>query len=426
MLRKTKTITFSLHPEMALKVEQIKRHEDRTMSELLREALRLYMRTRQADMVGNSTSRRSGKQIVRCLKHIVIMENQMPLQESWANELLESLLKADQTTDVHTWFPYRDSRLTPYYYTEFAKRLHHACIALRGSGISPEQASMHLTHVTHFRDELDNLLAYWSHGDLKMSRLELSTVCNYIVELLSTTCRDDIFSKNGRLLLIQPENLAHIERSTEWTIPTTLLAKEVGKLVVSLNTLAYGLYTDVWANAVGDMYHGPYTLSDGRRLVIRDYVDLAPVELWSHCADWGIKKVRILTCYRPGVDLEIDFYGSLNSKSSLIDGLSGFAVLLGNYQLERTSINELIVSIANKAIEQNRTIRSLDYEELKRIFLEAHCYTERDLFQLAGIDWRPTQSMYDMVTDKELLPGAEDWGDDRELYMKALDAVLNP
>ena len=42
MTRITKTITFSLPPQMAQKVQEIMKKEGRTMSELVREALRTY------------------------------------------------------------------------------------------------------------------------------------------------------------------------------------------------------------------------------------------------------------------------------------------------------------------------------------------------------------------------------------------------
>ena len=45
--RKSKVITFSLPPQMAEQVRQLMREEGRTMSELIREALRLYMDERE-------------------------------------------------------------------------------------------------------------------------------------------------------------------------------------------------------------------------------------------------------------------------------------------------------------------------------------------------------------------------------------------
>lgn len=45
--RNTDTITFSLPPETARELRQVVKEEQRTMSELLREAIRLYMEERQ-------------------------------------------------------------------------------------------------------------------------------------------------------------------------------------------------------------------------------------------------------------------------------------------------------------------------------------------------------------------------------------------
>ena len=45
--RNTDTITFSLPPEMARHLRQVVKEEDRTVSELLREAIRLYMEERE-------------------------------------------------------------------------------------------------------------------------------------------------------------------------------------------------------------------------------------------------------------------------------------------------------------------------------------------------------------------------------------------
>ncbi len=45
--RNTETITFSLPPEMAEHLRQVVKEEDRTVSELLREAIRLYMEERE-------------------------------------------------------------------------------------------------------------------------------------------------------------------------------------------------------------------------------------------------------------------------------------------------------------------------------------------------------------------------------------------
>ena len=45
--RNTETITFSLPPPMAEQLRQVAKEEQRTVSELLREAIRLYMEEKE-------------------------------------------------------------------------------------------------------------------------------------------------------------------------------------------------------------------------------------------------------------------------------------------------------------------------------------------------------------------------------------------
>ena len=45
--RNTETVTFSLSPPQAQHLRQVAREEERTVSELLREAIRLYMEERE-------------------------------------------------------------------------------------------------------------------------------------------------------------------------------------------------------------------------------------------------------------------------------------------------------------------------------------------------------------------------------------------
>ena len=62
MTRTTKVITFSLPPEMAERVREVMAEEDRTMSELVREALRLYMDDREWRSVVRYGQRRAREQ----------------------------------------------------------------------------------------------------------------------------------------------------------------------------------------------------------------------------------------------------------------------------------------------------------------------------------------------------------------------------
>ena len=62
--RISRTITFSLPPEMFEEVQRVKEEEGRDMSELVREALRLYMEDREMrrqERLERLRSRRAGQ-----------------------------------------------------------------------------------------------------------------------------------------------------------------------------------------------------------------------------------------------------------------------------------------------------------------------------------------------------------------------------
>ena len=63
--RNTATFTFSLPPELAQELRQVVKDEDRTVSELLREAIRLYMEEREwrrRERMGRLRSRQTGQE----------------------------------------------------------------------------------------------------------------------------------------------------------------------------------------------------------------------------------------------------------------------------------------------------------------------------------------------------------------------------
>ena len=61
--RNTETVTFSLPPPQARHLRQVAKEEERTVSELLREAIRLYMEEREwrVEERMRRRSRRSGR-----------------------------------------------------------------------------------------------------------------------------------------------------------------------------------------------------------------------------------------------------------------------------------------------------------------------------------------------------------------------------
>ena len=68
MPRTTKVLTFSLPPEMVDQVRQVMEEEDRNLSQVIREALRLYMEEREGRLLARSRNRRTSARVERLVE----------------------------------------------------------------------------------------------------------------------------------------------------------------------------------------------------------------------------------------------------------------------------------------------------------------------------------------------------------------------
>jgi len=79
-MRSSKVVSITLPPEMAQEAEQLAKRENRTMSELMREAFRLYKREREwaeANSFGRDKAQRMGiteADVVRLIKEYRVEE----------------------------------------------------------------------------------------------------------------------------------------------------------------------------------------------------------------------------------------------------------------------------------------------------------------------------------------------------------------
>jgi hypothetical protein len=235
---------------------------------------------------------------------------------------------------------------------------------------------------------------------------KIRALCDFFVDVVrSKTTNSDLFAHDT--------NFAHTElevddflNKTEWEAASAESAKEIGKTTVGLATLVHSLYND-WMTDYGYEICGPYDASKkfgGKHiLLVRDFKDIKPVEIWPEANDFKHKSIRLLTVYKD-LDCKIAYVGCHTTYSgNLLDHLSHYAVYADGKQIKGLEgLAELSSYFLGIAQELFAKYSSLDFEEQKRKYFVQEAYQLKNFFEAVGVPWKPTQDFYERVAGKPL------------------------
>lgn len=334
------------------------------------------------------------------------IKSRMSLSPKIKRELFSSIDRTISTIDINTWEPFDPDSLIPYYLEPLVEKIIQTIKTLQEKGYSIRKIAQYFAGPTSIREEIGNCLYY--DYTLSLPKKEITFYIDFLIKALSLFNSSDPFCFRGKNFFLETHQLRSLEKIRIWQKAEPETAKMLGKLIGTLLALSYSLYTDVWV-ASGSEFHGPYNLRkfDKEILIIRDFFDLAPTELWPSEELSRYKSIRILTLYNP-IDLRFDFYGNFETKANLITNLKYWAILVNDKAfLTPQSFPKLIDYFAYLTSKQYCLVKNLNFEETKRKFMEAHYYRFRKLLEKVGASLQPTKEMYQAIKNKKLLSRTE-------------------
>lgn len=206
------------------------------------------------------------------------------------------------------------------------------------------------------------------------------TIVNFFLDVLRIQCKRDIFSLNS--------NISHAD-------------KEISQIISEINFQKP-------SEKIASKSFGPKTI-----LVIRDFPNMKPVELWPEIKDYKYKKIRIYNVYKD-VEFKIFFVGCHTiSKGDLVKNLISYSLVVDGKNIrDANEISKLKDYYLNLATEHYLRVKSLksDFEKLKEKILLQECYQLHEFFNFLGMEWRPTKEMITRIKNKELYKNLYTYG----------------
>jgi hypothetical protein len=203
----------------------------------------------------------------------------------------------------------------------------------------------------------------------------------------------DVLCRDGNNLVLSTAEAEELAREVD-AAPAAPLAEAFQALAACLWSAAEGLYFA--CHGVAREQHGVYPLADGRALIVRDYRELAPADLWPDLPPLSQPAIRLSACHRPDPEVEWDVFNNLYLNGPhLAETLDAVAVTTegrGSLPMDEVAaVTQELLALVTALAER---IDSWDEHEVARQYLRVLWWQARPLKLLLEEDWRPPEEAF--------------------------------
>ncbi|MDD4081923.1 MAG: hypothetical protein PHD05_00915 [Sphaerochaetaceae bacterium] len=314
------------------------------------------------------------------------------------DEMLDSISGSMGKVDRRTYWPATGSQLTGSYIELEALDIFNTLLPLDVLIINPFK-------LFKFPSKIRCLLAGTYLVGLKIlikegkiNREDAFLTIEKLFFLLAKMCKSDIFALNGSNLILSNGDAELLSAKVQNV--DSVIAKTVSRLIVSLDSLILSLYYDIFTNAGVD-YHGPYKLADGDVLLVREYFDIKPIELWPSVSELPYARVRVSLRYAP-IEIKLDYLMHQTADKPLLSNLKGVLVEVfdgqGNIQeLSPQKMIELTTCLLGFIQKQTALINSLSILEKVKKGAEISHYQLKEFKEYFGESWLPSEEILNQI-----------------------------
>ena len=291
-----------------------------------------------------------------------------------------------------------------WYLSRFLPReIHRIFKGLEDQGMSLEE----IARLFWGPSGITHLLYCADFGFEGLTPQESGEFIDRLVDIISCQRIGDPFCENWK-------NIVWSDDKVEETLATCRFfdaqgpdRKQLRATVAKLNTTLwhYCIFIQIGHRAYSHEFHGPYPLGGGESLLVREYYNLKPVEVWKFSSKMPFDRVTTLEVYR-NIEIQVDAFGHLklsdSSPGNFPDNLQRFGMRIEGQNLERIEeLEALSAKCLGVLVTANSSVRSLAEEEKKQFWvkklLDMRCFGLKPQKEILEEDWAPSNHVLGLV-----------------------------
>ena len=218
----------------------------------------------------------------------------------------------------------------------------------------------------------------------------------FFFDILEKKVGADIFCLNNKHRILSKSQIEKIKMDLlQIDCEDLETKKEIAKLILTLESLIWTLYYDLFPCA-GSERHGPYSIEKENVILIRDYFNLNPNEIWP--INNKYPSIKIFLKYPKDTNIKINFNNQIKSSKSLRDELISFSIYVDEKKVTSLpEIRSLFQYLSGLVEKQAKVVNMLPPLEIIKKGTEIYYYRYKDLYKEYREDWRPPKQIYNRI-----------------------------
>lgn len=212
----------------------------------------------------------------------------------------------------------------------------------------------------------------------------------WCIQLLKELTQEDPLCLEGKNIYWPQAKVDAFVSKYSWQEVTGQYKEAVDKLSINLYSMNWSFYWNYYGAAGYDI-HGPYQPKgfENSQLIIKDYFNPAPTELWPLAKEVPFKSAMLGQIYKD-TDIKISFGNRIVNQGELAGNNSHFVFIFDGQQV--TDIKTMR-DLAQRAVEitkrQTEYVNSMEKMDVARKCAQLAYYIHKDFYLHFGKDWYP-------------------------------------
>jgi phosphohistidine swiveling domain-containing protein len=212
----------------------------------------------------------------------------------------------------------------------------------------------------------------------------------WCIQIIKELTQDDPLCLNGKNAYWRQSEVDDFVSKYSLQEVTDEYRETVDKLSINLYSMNWSFYWNYYGAAGYDI-HGPYLPKDFEtsQLIIKDYFNPAPTELWPLANDVPFKSAMLAQVYK-GTDIKISFGNRIVNQGDLAGNNSHFAFIVDGEQItDLKTMQDIAQKAADITKRQTDYVNSMEKMDVARMCAKLAFYIHKDFYLHFGKVWYP-------------------------------------